>query len=585
MGVTDGNKNWAYNATVEAQSYDLAAGEFQNIKSAGNEISFKSSINSLSAGATTTFWAWYPPLKEGEWPALQLQLKGTSTDLATSANTLPARTTPTAAGKAFYFYATWNGAALNFANESITEEYTVNVPTRGMLSSLLTPLHKAKIKKLTVTGHINKDDYEVMKKEMPLLTYVDLSQVTSYDEDIDDGDIENKIPSHAFGGDNPNKTIKTIILPLNITSIGNRAFRDCTGLTGNLTIPDQVTVIDHDAFYYCNNLTGSLIIPNNVTTIGSNAFRNCYGFNSLIMSQNIKTIGWGAFRNCSQLIGTLIFPQSLEQIEERAFESCKNIGVYQFLNATPIPYIYLMLYSGRPVIVPTEAAVTAYKDMWASNATHHTITAASDEQTGTFTDSRDNNIYKFVTIGAQVWMAENLKYLPSVVGPTTGCYVYGYNGTDVNAAKETDNYNTYGVLYNWPAAMAGSASSEANPSGVQGVCPAGWHLPSDAEWTQLTDYLGGDDVAGGKLKETGTAHWDSPNRGATNETGFTALPGGAIYGEDFLNINIGRNGYWWSASLKDTENARSLFMFFNNSYLSDHYYFKENGFSVRCVRD
>ena len=122
-------------------------------------------------------------------------------------------------------------------------------------------------------------------------------------------------------------------------------------------------------------------------------------------------------------------------------------------------------------------------------------------------DSRDSQIYQYKTIGTQVWMTENLAYLPSVVGPGTGSnstayyYVYGYDGTDVDAAKATSNYTTYGVLYNWPAAMSGAASSSADPSGVQGICPTGWHLPSDAEWTTLTDYLEGESVAGGKMKE------------------------------------------------------------------------------------
>ncbi len=140
--------------------------------------------------------------------------------------------------------------------------------------------------------------------------------------------------------------------------------------------------------------------------------------------------------------------------------------------------------------------------------------------------------YAVVTIGNQTWMAENLAYLPSVVGPVTLSdtipyhYVYGYGGTSVSQATATPFYTTYGVLYNWLAAMAGSASSNANPSGVQGACPLGWHLPSNAEWTELNDYLGGTNVAGGKLKEIGITHWTSPNTGATNETGFTALPGG-----------------------------------------------------------
>ena len=103
-----------------------------------------------------------------------------------------------------------------------------------------------------------------------------------------------------------------------------------------------------------------------------------------------------------------------------------------------------------------------------------------ENETGTFTDPRDNTVYKWVKIGNQVWMAENLRYLPNVVGPETGsniepyCYVYDYNGTDVTAAKATENYDTYGVLYNWSAAMNGATSSDANPSNVQGICPAGW---------------------------------------------------------------------------------------------------------------
>src|SRR5574344_137160 len=183
----------------------------------------------------------------------------------------------------------------------------------------------------------------------------------------------------------------------------------------------------------------------------------------------------------------------------------------------------------------------------------------------TIKDARDNQTYRIVTIGSQTWMAENLKYLPSVVGPETGSqttphyYVYGYDGTNVADAKATDNYATYGVLYNWTAAMNGEASSTTNPSGIQGVCPAGWHLPSDAEWTELTDYLGGASVAGGKLKETGTTHWDSPNTGATNETGFTALPGGYRTNLGFFN-NIGYHGNWWSATESGATNAWTRYM-------------------------
>ncbi len=208
-----------------------------------------------------------------------------------------------------------------------------------------------------------------------------------------------------------------------------------------------------------------------------------------------------------------------------------------------------------------------------------------------FTDTRDGNHYDVVKIGNQVWMAENLKYLPSVAGSDTGSrttpyyYVYGYNGTNVTDAKATSNYTTYGVLYNWAAAMNEASGSTANPSIVQGVCPAGWHLPSDAEWKALTDYLGGTSVAGGKLKEIGTAHWNSPNKGATNETGFAALPGGNRYRDETFT-NIGYRGFWWSATEYSAALAwyRSMYYIYND-VASFFYGSKELGFSVRCVRD
>mgnify|MGYP001127248860 CR=1 FL=1 len=217
-----------------------------------------------------------------------------------------------------------------------------------------------------------------------------------------------------------------------------------------------------------------------------------------------------------------------------------------------------------------------------------------------FTDIRDGNSYKFVKIGNQVWMAENLKYLPSVVGPATSSetdpyyYVYDYDGIDVAAAKATDNYKTYGVLYNWTAAMNFAGGSDANPSGVQGVCPCGWHLPSDAEWKQLEMHLGmPEDAAntagwrgtdeGGKLKDTTTTHWNSPNEGATNESGFTALPGGNSYSGSFEGI--GNNGVWWSTTELYGTIAWYRGMNYNSSKVDRYTYPKSAGYSVRCVRD
>ena len=191
-------------------------------------------------------------------------------------------------------------------------------------------------------------------------------------------------------------------------------------------------------------------------------------------------------------------------------------------------------------------------------------------------DSRDSQIYQYKTIGTQVWMTENLAYLPSVVGPATESvtdpyyYVYGYDGTVVDDAKATSNYTIYGVLYNWTAALS--------------ACPPDWHLPSDAEWTTLTDYLGGESVAGGKMKEAGIAHWWSPNTGATNESGFTALPGGCRY-YDGAFTNFRTTGYWWSSTQHIDGSAGNRNLSYANSSVGKPYGYLDYGFSVRCLQD
>ena len=228
-----------------------------------------------------------------------------------------------------------------------------------------------------------------------------------------------------------------------------------------------------------------------------------------------------------------------------------------------------------------------------------------------FIDKRDGNHYKVVQIGSQIWMAENLKYLPVVDGPPDQWaiagtdtwsitepkyYVFYFYGKNVNEAKATNNYNKYGVLYNWNAAMNGATPSNTNPSRVQGVCPTGWHLPSRNEWDQLVDYLGGDSIAGGKLKETGTPLWNSPNTGATNESGFSALPGGGfMYYDGFKFWNSGFYSIWWSASW-DNINPVNNFFILSWELGSVEYWdwwwkntpsdkLKGHGLSVRCVKD
>jgi uncharacterized protein (TIGR02145 family) len=192
-----------------------------------------------------------------------------------------------------------------------------------------------------------------------------------------------------------------------------------------------------------------------------------------------------------------------------------------------------------------------------------------------FTDSRDNKSYNSVLIGTQCWMADNLAYLPSVVGPATGSetegyyYVYGYDGTDVPTAKATANYQIYGVLYNWTASLS--------------ACPTGWHLPTDSEWSTLTGYLG--NGVGGIMKESGTIHWNSPNVGASNASGFTGLPAGYSDYNVSNFVEIGTTTYWSCSTESSATTAIYRKLSYQNALMLSYTSSKSLGCSVRCLKD
>lgn len=237
-------------------------------------------------------------------------------------------------------------------------------------------------------------------------------------------------------------------------------------------------------------------------------------------------------------------------------------------------------------------SLTASNNSGTDSETKNNYITVSEMTSGTFTDNRDGQTYNWVKIGNQIWMAENLAYLPSVNPPTVGSatesyyYVPGYNGSNLAAAIASSNYSVYGVLYNWTAAMNGASSSSSNPSGVQGVCPSGWHLPSDAEWTEMTNIrLGGEAVAGGKMKETGTLHWENPNNGATNESGFTGLPAGYRDKNSNTFNNFGTYALFWSTTQYSTTDSWGRGLYNLDTQVYNYNYFKDHGFSVRCVKD
>jgi uncharacterized protein (TIGR02145 family) len=191
----------------------------------------------------------------------------------------------------------------------------------------------------------------------------------------------------------------------------------------------------------------------------------------------------------------------------------------------------------------------------------------------------DGNTYNTITIGNQVWMQENLRV--TTLNDGTGIALVEDNDTWLQTGDpgyswydndEATHGNTYGAFYNWYAVNTGM------------LCPDGWHVATDVEWTALTDYLGGEGVAGGKLKEAGTEHWDSPNTGATNESGFTARPGGyRSNGGQFYSA--GGRGSWYTSTAKDATYVWRRDMNSNDAAVDRWDNNKNFGLSVRCMKD
>jgi len=262
-------------------------------------------------------------------------------------------------------------------------------------------------------------------------------------------------------------------------------------------------------------------------------------------------------------------------------------GVTLTNSTSTTPSIYMM-------ILPGDLSADNISISIKANGTDRVLTKtgknflSGKKYKSVMTTDIDGNMYNTITIGTQTWMAENLKttkyndgtLIPNVTdntawaGLSTGAYC-DYDNTPSNST-------TYGRLYNWYA-VDNNASTKDASNGSKNICPAGWHVPTDTEWTTLTTYLGGLDVAGGKLKETGTTHWNTPNTDATNSSGFTALPGGYRFGNTFTYI--GTTGYWWSLTEDGTGTVWTRYIYFSGSSVYRVGSSKAGGFSVRCIRD
>jgi uncharacterized protein (TIGR02145 family) len=208
---------------------------------------------------------------------------------------------------------------------------------------------------------------------------------------------------------------------------------------------------------------------------------------------------------------------------------------------------------------------------------------------GSYIDSRDSNQYATVRIGNQCWMKENVKYLPSVIGPTFGSmtnpyyYVYNYNGTEVSAAKATTFYSVYGVLYNWEASLT--------------ACPEGWHLPIDNEWKELEIEIGLTPYQANDINWRGTNQgsklagndslWYSDvltNNIAFGEIDFVAIPGG-IRSDYAAFYSLNFHSFMWTATISGSNGAFARYISYNHSEIGRSGYGRDFGFTVRCIKD
>jgi len=209
------------------------------------------------------------------------------------------------------------------------------------------------------------------------------------------------------------------------------------------------------------------------------------------------------------------------------------------------------------------------------------VTFMTQQVSSTSVTDIDGNEYPVVTIGTQTWMKENLKTTRYRNGEAipTGLNDNAWNntitGAFVNYNNETANNAVYGRLYNWYTGID-----------TRNVAPAGWHVPTVSEWMTLINFLGGDNLAGAELKEDGLGHWITPNTGATNSSGFKAIPGGYRQ-NDGAFAALGNAGYWWTNTEASPggADAEAVALFYDRSESPQVTGNKKIGASIRCIKD
>jgi len=300
------------------------------------------------------------------------------------------------------------------------------------------------------------------------------------------------------------------------------------------------------------------------------------GRNTIIQAIDVPTLNQNTTGSAATLTTGRTIQTNLASTSAATFNGSQNItpGVTGVLPVANGGTGQTTALAALNALLPTQSQSTTIGATLKSNGTNtywDNFSAA-----GTVQD-QSGNFYNTVAIGTQVWFKENLrtkKYrngalIPVKTSTDTSTLVgqmYYYQNDSLT------NYPVYGALYNW------KATQESD-----GLCPTGWHVPSDAEWTTLTNHLGGESGAAGKMKSIGTAYWNSPNTGATNESGFSALPGGFRGNGGFALIN--GYAFFWSATQFDANRARMRYLYFDNGNVSRDTEPKAYGLSVRCLKN
>jgi uncharacterized protein (TIGR02145 family) len=358
----------------------------------------------------------------------------------------------------------------------------------------------------------------------------------------------------------------------------------CWGMTANPTTSDTKTTDGNGKGQFVSNITG--------INVGALYHVRAYAINSI-------GIAYGADYSFSTL-GQVPSVTTFAATNITATSSTLKGTVNANYASTTVTFDYGLttdygsIASANPSLVTGNTSTDVSADisnLKAGTTYHFRVKAVNslgtvygiDMSYTTILADVDGNVYNIVTIGTQVWMKENLKTTKYNDGTSITLVTDNTEWSELTTPgycwynNDQSQFGiTYGALYNWYTINTGK------------LCPAGWHVPTDGEWTTLTTYLGGESLAGGKLKEAGTTHWNSPNTGATNRTGFTALPGGGRGSGSGSFNDIGNIGYWWSSAGSESSGTATSGRYTGskaNFFSPFGSPIKTFGASVRCLRD